>query len=184
MIMTSSIFDDSEEWQDMPVILTEPTLFDEEDKKRYHYQSNLNDHTISNATGQRINPTNSDWREKVQDNEMDYTRLQLQDDPSEDDIALKTQYLFNTATEMTPLAQLEATKTLLTEGQRIAYVGVCRLVAREMVQSLKIGTGGAKELEPAWVSAENWQKKVMGRLYRHMELDSSGQFSPPSSLLV
>jgi len=35
---------------------------------------------------------------------------------------------------MTPLSQMQATKDLLTEAQRIAYVGLCLLTSREMGQ--------------------------------------------------
>ncbi|KPV76449.1 uncharacterized protein RHOBADRAFT_25518, partial [Rhodotorula graminis WP1] len=107
--------------------------------------------------------------------EMDYTRLELDDDPDEDEISMRTQYLFNEDTSMTPLSQMQQTKTLLTEGQRIAYVGLCRLVAREMVQGLALAAKGAKELEPARESCQNWANKIMGRLYRHMEVDSAEQ---------
>lgn len=76
---------------------------------------------------------------------------------------------------MTPLSQMQQTKTLLTEGQRIAYVGLCRLVTREMVQTLALAAKGAKELEPARESCHHWANKIMGRLYRHMDVDSAGE---------
>jgi hypothetical protein len=33
---------------------------------------------------------------------MDYTRLELDDDPEEDEISMRTQYLFNEETSITP----------------------------------------------------------------------------------
>jgi len=111
-----------------------------------------------NATGKLVEneeggPTG--LREKEDLDEMDYTRLELDDDPEEDEISMRTQYLFNEETSMTPLSQMQQTKTLLTEGQRIAYVGLSRLVAREMVQTLALAAKGAKELEPARESCVN-----------------------------
>jgi hypothetical protein len=195
--MSSSFLDEEEEWQDMPVILPSLTVLDEDDKKLYHWNAAASSHLresatstsssfaggvgSSNATGKVIEPDqvggSRTWREKNELDEMDYTRLELDDDPEEDEISMRTQYLFNEDKGMTPLAQMQATKTLLTEGQRIAYVGLCRLVAREMVQTLKIASRGAKELEPASESATNWAAKIMGRLYRHMEVDGPGKRS-------
>ncbi|GAA6051497.1 hypothetical protein JCM3770_004563 [Rhodotorula araucariae] len=135
--------------------------------------------TTGNATGRVVEASEegarAGLREKGDMEEMDYTRLELDDDPDEDEISMRTQYLFNEETSMTPLSQMQQTKTLLTEGQRIAYVGLCRLVAREMVQALALAAKGARELEPARESCQNWANKIMGRLYRHMEVDSAEQ---------
>lgn len=199
----SSIFDDDTDWQDMPVIepsSSHSTTLDAEDRKRYHWNSSsraqftASDDPASalgvagaqrsgNATGTLIDFDSGgrEWREKGKLDEMDYTRLELDDDPEEDEISMRTQYLFNEEKGMTPLSQMQATKTLLTEGQRIAYVGLCRLVAREMVQTLRIAAKGAKELEPATESAQNWANKIMGRLYRHMEVNAPGQPHSPQS---
>lgn len=191
---------DDDGWQDMPVILpnneTSTSLsLDDEDKRRYHYKperdplpaytdsraqsgSGTAAAALGNATGRLVDvdARGSEWREKDELDEMDYTRLELDDDPEEDEISMRTQYLFNEDKGMTPLSQMQATKTLLTEGQRIAYVGLCRLVARELVQTLAMAARGAKELEPATESARNWQNKIMGRLYRHMEVDGPGEY--------
>ncbi|SCV71147.1 BQ2448_2735 [Microbotryum intermedium] len=130
-----------------------------------------------NATGKLIDVDSGGqaWKEKEQLDEMDYTRLELDDDPDEDDISMRTQYLFNQDKGMTPLSQMQTTKTLLTEGQRIAYVGLCRLVAREIVQTLVLASKGAPELAPARESCKTWSNKIMGRLYRHMEVDGAEQ---------
>lgn len=136
-----------------------------------------------NATGKLVERTDENGngvaltglREKDELDEMDYTRLELDDDPEEDDISMRTQYLFNEDKSMTPLSQMQQTKTLLTEGQRIAYVGLSRLVAREMVQTIALAAKGARELEPARESCANWAQKIMGRLYRHMDVDGAEQ---------
>lgn len=184
----------------MPVIRGEAADsaggLDDDDRKRYHWNSSPSTHlrpsdtsdesalkggaSVGNATGRLldVDAVGHEWREKDKLDEMDYTRLELDDDPEEDEISMRTQYLFNEDKGMTPLSQMQATKTLLTEGQRIAYVGLCRLVAREMVQTLAIASKGAKELGPAKESAQNWSNKIMGRLYRHMEVDGAGALDP------
>ncbi|BGP23253.1 DUF726 domain protein [Rhodotorula toruloides] len=143
------------------------------------YSSMAGASTTGNATGRLVDVgeegATAGLREKGDLDEMDYTRLELDDDPDEDEISMRTQYLFNEDTSMTPLSQMQQTKTLLTEGQRIAYVGLCRLVAREMVQTLALAAKGAKELDPAKESCKNWANKIMGRLYRHMDVDSAEQ---------
>lgn len=188
--MASPYDDDDDGWTEMPVIQPVISSFDVEDRAKYHYNSSQHlpstsstssafngAASSSNATGRTIfDAAGHEFREKDELDEMDYTRLELDDDPEEDEISMRTQYLFNEEKGMTPLSQMQTTKTLLTEGQRIAYVGVCRLVAREMVQTLAICAKGSKELEPARDSAKNWSNKIMGRLYRHMEVNSAGKF--------
>jgi hypothetical protein len=86
---------------------------------------------------------------------------------------------------MTPLSQMQATKELLTEGQRIAYVGLCALVTRRMVLDMGRGWTGIKvkmvkgkgrpdEL-PVVESGNIWMIKIMARLFQHMELDRDGE---------
>lgn len=116
-----------------------------------------------------------------------YTRVQIDEDAqsatSMDD---NTEYLFkNKGTNVIvededqrdPLAQMQATKDMLTEGQRIAYVGVTRLAMAGMVTELEDmeGTKGTKkELRIAVEALKMWSQKMMVRLYAHMEIDSSG----------
>ena len=117
-----------------------------------------------------------------------YTKVQLDDDArsatSMDD---NTDYLFkqkgnDLADEYEdrrdPLAQLEATKDLLTEGQRIAYVGVTRLSMAKMVKEVGAIEGTRmtkKALATALEAMKMWSQLVMVRLYKHMEIDSSEQ---------
>jgi len=185
----------------MPIVRsTRRSELDEEDSKRYHYKppqrlpssdplpdsaastalkaSTSSIGGSSNATGALVQDSaTSGLREKLAGmDEMDYTRLELDDDPEEDEVHMRTDFLFDDEKEMTPLSQMQATKTLLTEGQRIAYVGLCKLVTREMVQTLRIGGRSyGKETNPAVESIQNWANKIMGRLYLHMDVNSSGQ---------
>ena len=81
---------------------------------------------------------------------------------------------------MTPLSQMQATKNLLTEAQRIAYVGLCSLVARQMTLTLQ--QARRKELTPAIRGLELWRLKIMGRIYYHMELETDGDYVPNENL--
>lgn len=203
--------DDDEGWQgeprrcklesqtnvpDMPVVRSDENPFglDEEDQKKYHYKppDRLDagpSGATGNATGAHIElegdtlATDS-WREKVTQDESDYTRLRLDEDEESEEVHMRTKYLFNEDKAMTPLSQMQATKELLTEGQRIAYVGLCQLIARRMVrdtgrgwEGIKVkGKGKGKE-QPMVESANIWMLKIMARLYQHMELEREGEFS-------
>jgi len=75
---------------------------------------------------------------------------------------------------MTPLSQMQQTKNMLTEAQRIAYVGLCELVTTEMLKKLK--NLSSKESKHAVQDMELWRLKILGRLYYHMELATAGAF--------
>ena len=71
-----------------------------------------------------------------------------------------------------PVLVTQTTKNLLTEAQRIAYVGRCSLTSQEVVQCLKVAK--RKELEASITDIELCALKIMGRLYYHMELETQG----------
>ncbi|KAI8963275.1 DUF726-domain-containing protein [Daldinia sp. FL1419] len=118
-----------------------------------------------------------------------YTRV-LDDEDAESETSMddNTRYLFKDpkSTSMTEMdeeqrdavSQLQATKDLLTEGQRIAYVGVTRLELSEMVKEAerverlkKI----KKEVQMAAEAMRMWSQKIMIRLYAHMEISPAEQ---------
>ena len=117
-----------------------------------------------------------------------YTRVQLDDDvQSVTSMDEDTGYLFKEgrANSMTfeeelrdPLSQLQATKDLLTEGQRIAYVGVTRLAMYEMTKELEDITpskASKKSFQDALDSMKKWGQGIMVRLYNHMDIDTAEQ---------
>jgi hypothetical protein len=176
------IFDDDDDgWQDMPVIRSDDFAngLDEEDQKKYKYvaPSKALDGPKGNATGNLIDfdDHGNEWRSKLEQDEDEYTRLRLDEDDETEDVHLRTKYLFDEDKAMTPLSQMQATKTLLTEAQRIAYVALCALAIREMTGRLKMVR--VKELKSAIASHELWGLKIMGRLYYHMELATQGTTS-------
>ncbi|KAK0633405.1 hypothetical protein B0T14DRAFT_414826 [Immersiella caudata] len=119
-----------------------------------------------------------------------YTRVFVDDDQesvtSMDD---NTKYLFKDkgiSTAVTDeddvqrdaVSQLQATKELLTEGQRIAYVGLTRLELSAMLKELE-GTKHTrrtkKELAIAAENMQMWSQKMMVRLYSHMDISPAEQ---------
>lgn len=183
----------------MPVVRSDKDAIDldEEDQELYHYRpsgSTSGAAGPSNATGQHLETeadtlASDSWRTKGYQDESDYTRLRLDEDEESEEVHMRTKYLFNEDKAMTPLSQMQATKELLTEGQRIAYVGLCQLVAKRMVKDAGRGwegwkgkgniksrlKGKDKEEVPVVESANLWMIKIMARLYQHMEVLREGE---------
>lgn len=152
----------------------------------------------SNATGVHLElevetlATDS-WREKAGIDESEYTRLRLDEDEESEEVHMRTRYLFNEDKAMTPLSQMQATKELLTEGQRIAYVGLCALIARRMLKDMGRGWEGKKIKQikgkgratdlPVVESANIWIIKIMARLFQHMDLDRDGEYTRGRALI-
>ncbi|KAK5078209.1 hypothetical protein LTR64_003384 [Lithohypha guttulata] len=120
-----------------------------------------------------------------------YTRLLHDDDAdSHNSFEEDTDYLFkgnrtnnldDEELEEDPrdmMQQLEATKDLLTEGQRIAYVGVVRLMIYKMqkaLEDMERTRKTKKETVKALESMEIWGQQMMVRLYAHMNIDIAEQ---------
>ncbi|KAI0640135.1 DUF726-domain-containing protein [Trametes polyzona] len=179
------VFDDDDEgWQDMPVVRNDDDValgLDEEDQKKYHYMPPPKKGTSDAATGAGnatgnvldVDYEGNEWRAKADQNESEYTRLRMNEEDESDEVHLRTRYLFDEDKAMTPLSQMQQTKDMLTEAQRIAYVGLCALTAKEMIDTLK--AVNKKELKKAIQNMELWALKIMGRLYYHMELATEEQ---------
>ncbi|KAJ7077587.1 hypothetical protein C8R43DRAFT_940244 [Mycena crocata] len=169
--------DDDEGWEDMPVVREDKFAsgLDEEDQKKYHYTPSAKGASSVNATGNLIDVDGSgyEWRSKIDQNESDYTRLRVNEEDETDEVHMRTKYLFDEDKAMTPLSQMQATKNLLTEAQRIAYVGLCALITQEMAQVLK--RPNRKEFKASIQNMDLWALKIMGRLYYHMELETQEQ---------
>ncbi|KAF1809672.1 DUF726-domain-containing protein [Eremomyces bilateralis CBS 781.70] len=119
-----------------------------------------------------------------------YTRVQLDEDAqsatSMDD---NTAYLFKDQGKGTALmdededvrdamSQLQATKELLTEGQKIAYVSLVRLAMVDMIKevaSLERTRNSKKAVDKAHDSITKWSQKIKVHLYTHMEITAEEQ---------
>lgn len=121
-----------------------------------------------------------------------YTRVQLEEDAqSATSMDEHTSYLFKEANGGTTAAgfedeeqrdavsQMETTKDLLTEGQRIAYVGMTRLVLSSMVKAHEViegaSKGAKKETSVGTAAMRMFSQKMMIRLYAHMEISTPEQ---------
>ncbi|KAI0489660.1 hypothetical protein F4859DRAFT_509246 [Xylaria cf. heliscus] len=118
-----------------------------------------------------------------------YTRV-IDDEDAESETSMddNTRYLFNNvkSTSMTEMdeeqrdavSQLQATKDLLTEGQRIAYVGIARLEMAGMVKDVEHVDRlkrAKKDVQLAVEALKMWSQKIMVRLYAHMDISSAEQ---------
>jgi hypothetical protein len=121
-----------------------------------------------------------------------YTRVQLDEDAqSATSLDENTQYLFKEVNGGTgagqeedeeqrdAVSQMQATKDLLTEGQRIAYVGMTRLILSEMIKQAESAVGATKgtkkEMQMAAEAMQMWGQKMMVRLYAHMDISTAEQ---------
>ncbi|OJJ04136.1 hypothetical protein ASPVEDRAFT_85545 [Aspergillus versicolor CBS 583.65] len=118
-----------------------------------------------------------------------YTRVQLDDDTeSINSLDEDTSYLFRESDATgagyegeelrDTLSQLQATKDLLTESQRIAYVGVTRLTIFRMVRDMDRAPATKstrKRKQKALDSTRGWGQAMMARLYSHMDINQAEQ---------
>jgi hypothetical protein len=78
-----------------------------------------------------------------------------------------------------PLSQMQATKNLLTEGQRVAYVGLVRLAMVEMERKFSNFETTNKKikklLELQSGTTKMWSQKIMVKIYGHMDINASEQ---------
>ncbi|KAI4196259.1 MAG: hypothetical protein LQ348_002338, partial [Seirophora lacunosa] len=164
---------ENEEWQDMPA-LAQYDLYDD-DGRLIAREARDSDDEANAYTG-------------LGGAGKGYTRVQIDEDAmSATSMDENTNYLFKPKegeviddddAQRDPMAQMQATKHLLTEGQRIAYVGITRLAMATMVKELEdieATKGAKKEIRLAVEAMKMWSQQMMVRLYSHMEIDSSEQ---------
>ncbi|KAF4555880.1 Hypothetical protein D9617_2g058450 [Elsinoe fawcettii] len=167
--------EDEGEWQEMPAFATH-TIYDDWGKVLAREEAELQqeeDNGYQNLGGAS----------------KGYTKVQLDEDAmsatSMDD---DTAYLFKQSKTTTlleedeegrdMLSQMQATKDLLTEGQRIAYVGVVKIATMDMyraMEKVEKTRSTKKVMENTLENLKKWSQKMMVRLYGHMEIDSAEQ---------
>lgn len=162
--------------------------------RRAHLYSSPRGETrrVRNITGRHLDVHDVrgfDWREKPsdldpsaaegkKDAELAYTQLRLDEDEEEEDLNAATEYLFHEDLAQiehgddpsaTPISQLAMTKKLLSEPQKIAYVGLCSITAHNMLRLLH--AMDPKDTRGACRSGNEWLIRVMVRLYQHLDID-------------
>lgn len=167
--------------------------------RKDEYQSDDDDWKVGSGPkrAQAQNPSDEDDSSSDDDDEAGkgYTQLRLDEDVEGDELHAATEYLFGQGaggssrapqessvgysyqneSTATPLSQMMTTKNLLSEPQKIAYVGLCALTAKDMVRALKRVPGSNKDLAESVKSMEEWEIKVMARLFQHMDIDVKGE---------
>jgi hypothetical protein len=167
-----------DEWQEMPAVATH-RIYDDWGKVLAKAQDEVEEDIVRYET--------------VGGAGKGYTRVQMEEDAqSATSLDDNTAYLFKNRGigpsnalldddddgAQDAMGQLQATKELLTEGQRVAYVGVVRLSLAAMqadLDSLEKTKGAKKFLEIASEGLKMWSQKTMIRLYAHMEIDAREQ---------
>ncbi|KAJ5328248.1 hypothetical protein N7452_008638 [Penicillium brevicompactum] len=118
-----------------------------------------------------------------------YTRVQLDEDAqSATSLDEDTSYLFREAGGNSAglvgeelrdsISQLQATKDLLNETQKIAYVGVVRLSIHAMnrdLASIATTKSTRKTMQKASDAMRKWGQAIMARVYTHMDIDAAEQ---------
>ncbi|KAF1840576.1 DUF726-domain-containing protein [Cucurbitaria berberidis CBS 394.84] len=118
-----------------------------------------------------------------------YTRVIMDDDAdSQTSMDDNTAYLFKEKSNALhdddeevrdPLMQMQTTKNLLTEGQRVAYVGLVRLAMVEMENKYSRIERSNKKVKKALdmhtEATKMWSQKIMVRVYGHMDINASEQ---------
>lgn len=165
--------DDDGEWQTMPAFAPYD-IYDDDNRliAREHHEDEDDTYTYAGMGGAG----------------KGYTRVLVDDDAesatSMDD---NTNYLFKAAGGTSAMddedtrdavSQMQATKDLLTEGQKIAYVGLTRIELSQMVSEMEKAVC-SKSTKKAWLLATEamkmWSQKIMIRLYTHMDISSAEQ---------
>ncbi|KAK6434832.1 hypothetical protein LTR95_008981 [Oleoguttula sp. CCFEE 5521] len=166
--------DDQGQWQTMPALATF-RQYDDWGKVTAKAYDEVDDETMAYGT--------------LGGAAKGYTRVGVDEDAqSQTSFDDNTAYLFKEGYTRNALdeedeardliSQMQTTKELLTEGQRIAYVGVVRLSMSGMMQELEKyeRTKGSKKLiDMAMEATKMWAQKMMVRLYSHMEISTQEQ---------
>jgi hypothetical protein len=177
-VQSNDVEEEEEDWQAMPAI-DEFDIYDD------------NGRLI--AKGHKENEEESNPYSGIGGAGKGYTRVQLDEDAqSATSMDEETNYLFKNGPKLPDaddefhdgdeqrdtLTQLEATKDLLTEGQRIAYVGVVRLTVHKMFEALSAleqTRSARRELVKSIENMDMWGQKMMVRLYAHMDINPAEQ---------
>lgn len=111
-----------------------------------------------------------------------YTQLRLDEDEEEYELQIATDYLFQEDLNRigeheddpaaAPISQLALTKRLLSEPQKIAYVGLCSTLSHEMLAETE--RLPMKDRQAAVQSGKEWALRVMIRLYQHLDIEPTG----------
>ncbi|WFD18337.1 hypothetical protein MCAP1_000538 [Malassezia caprae] len=146
----------------------------------------------SNVVGEHLDVHDArgyDWRTRPDDartgqalDTQGYTQLRLDEDEEEYELQVATDYLFQEDLSRigeyeddpaaAPISQLALTKRLLSEPQKIAYVGLCSTLSHQMLAETE--RLPMKDRQAAVQSGKEWVLRVMIRLYQHLDIEPTG----------
>jgi len=166
---------EEDQWQDMPAFATHD-IYDDDGR--------LLARAVPDVEDENAPYTNLGGAAKG------YTRVQIDEDAqSATSMDENTAYLFKEKPadeqdeldeQRDPLTQMQATKDLLSDEQKMAYVGLVRLAMAELTKEIKAleGVRGArKDVGVAVDAMKMWSQKMMVRLYGHIELNAGGVYT-------
>lgn len=121
-----------------------------------------------------------------------YTQVHLDEDEEAEQLYAATEYLFSHVDHspysdkpVDAVSQMDTAKGFLSEAQRIAYVGLCALLARQVGESPLLVpplSPGSKKPQPSEVGQPNpeltaaqdsgnaWMADLLAKLYLHMDI--------------
>jgi hypothetical protein len=164
-----------EEWQAMPAFATH-RIFDDWGKvlAKGYDEADEDDHVGYGALGGA-----GKGYSRVQADEDAQSATSMDDDTA---YLFKAPHVSNALDEedegQDVMSQMQTTKELLTEGQRIAYVSLVRLSIDKILKThleLPQTKHTRKQIDFATEAIKMWGQKMMVRLYSHMEIDSAEQ---------
>lgn len=163
------LLSDDEDWQQMQTIASYE-VYDEKGRKI----------VVRQADFETQRQTDDKQDMETGGSKYGYTRVTIDEDvKSVTSMDENTDFLFDEDDfKRNPLSQLENTKHMLTEGQRIAYVGLCKLAMIELATELaqvRASRKIAKRLSTAQGAMAKWAQMMMMRLYSHMDISSDGK---------
>ncbi|ROT39856.1 DUF726-domain-containing protein [Sodiomyces alkalinus F11] len=168
--------DDNDSWQEMPAFAPYD-IYDDNNKLI------AREHTVEEEDEEKYGYGNLGGAGKG------YTRVIMDDDAeSATSMDENTKYLFkegNTTSvlhdddqQRDAVSQMQATKDLLTEGQRVAYVGLTRLEIFQLVreaETIERTRSTKREVATGAEGTKMWGQKMMIRLYAHMDISAAEQ---------
>lgn len=147
--------EDESPWQEMPAV-AEHDIYDDE-------------------TGAIVAHAEDGARGVISARTKGYSRVGEDDAASQDSVDERTNHLFEDE-DATVGSQLEQTKTLLSDEQRIAYMGVCKLVMVDMLgQATLKNTTARGEAQSGLEALIVWSDMITARLYEHIDVTSEEQ---------
>lgn len=139
-------------WQDMETVGSSEQYDEKTNKLLVQVEHDTSTHDLNNAAAQG------------------YTRVYVDDDAkSITSLDERTDHLFDESEDSQQ--QMMATKEMLDEEQRLAYVGLCRVVSAKMLTLMRVYSPNQATIDSFML----WERDVMRTIYAHMDISAQEQ---------